>query len=384
MGSTNNGYLVIGDITGFTSYFAQTELEHAQEVMAELLELMLDHFQPVLTLANLEGDAVFAHAPVERLTRGEILVDLLEATYVAFRDKVNHIVHRTTCECNACRAIPMLDLKFMVHYGSYIMQDIMGSQELVGSDVNLLHRLTKNHIVEETGWKAYILFSEAALRQMEIEPGEMHGQVEEYEHLGEVQVYALNLRERYKEITESRREFISPEQADAQITFQFSQPPPIVWDWLTDPRKRNLYSPSVTWSAASRARGRTGKGARNHCAHGKDEISVETILDWRPFNYYTLDNIAHAGRESWIDFVSTYSLEALPEGQGTRVHSTMKVKQRTLIGRFLTGTGLLSMIMGKMMQQPMEQMEVMMREAVDQQGMGMESPPVATMPAEAS
>ena len=191
MGGTYQGYLVIGDITGFTSYFAQTELEHSQEVLAELLELILNHFQPVLTLAKLEGDAVFAHVPGERVTHGEILIDLLEATYVAFRDKVNQVVHRTTCECNACRAIPMLDLKFMVHFGSYMQQDVMGSHELVGSDVNLLHRLTKNHVVEETGWKAYALFTMAALSQMEVEPEDMHTQFEEYEHLGQIEVCVL-------------------------------------------------------------------------------------------------------------------------------------------------------------------------------------------------
>ena len=35
-------------------------------------------------------------------------------------------------------------------------------------------------------------------------------------------------------------------------------------------------------------RGRTGAGAQNHCAHGKD-VFVETILDWHPFEYYTTD-----------------------------------------------------------------------------------------------
>ena len=169
-----------------------------------------------------------------------------------------------------------------------------------------------------------------------------------------------------------------------QLTFQFSQPPPIVWDWLTDPRKRNLYSPGVTWSTAAKARGRSGKGARNHCAHGKDEVSVETILDWHPFDYYTFENIVHAGHESWMDFSNTYTFEALPEGQGTRVHSCMKLKKQTLLGRFTTGTGLLKMVMGKMLQPTMDRMEELMRQAVDQQGTGMESSPVASIPAEAS
>jgi hypothetical protein len=31
-----------------------------------------------------------------------------------------------------------------------------------------------------------------------------------------------------------------------------------------------------------------GAGARNHCAHGKNMVT-ETILDWRPFEYYTVE-----------------------------------------------------------------------------------------------
>jgi len=384
MATTNNGYLVIGDVTGFTAYFAQTELEHSQEVLAELLELILDHFQPVLRLAKLEGDAVFAHAPAERVTRGELLIEILESTYVAFRDKVNQIVYRTTCECNACRAIPMLDLKFMLHYGSYVQQDVMGSHELVGSDVNLLHRLTKNHVAEETGWKAYALFTMAALNQMQIEPEDMHTQSEEYEHLGQVQVCVLNLRERYQELTQDRRVFISPDEADIMLTFHFSQPPPIVWDWLTDPHKKSLYGQGAIWTTVSKAQGRTGTGARNHCAHGKDEVSVETILDWHPFDYYSFENLTHAGRKHWMDFLGTSMLEALPEGQGTRLHDTVKFKEKTLIVRIALGTGLFKVIMSKIMQQAMDQMEVLMKEAVDQQSMGMESSLVATIPAEAS
>jgi uncharacterized protein YndB with AHSA1/START domain len=208
---------------------------------------------------------------------------------------------------------------------------------------------------------------------MGVEPEDMHTQSEEYEHLGQIEVCVLNLRERYKELTEERRVFISPEEAEIQITSEFSQPPPIVWDWLTDPRKKNLYDPSVTWSTASKARGRTGKGARNHCAHGKDEISVQTILDWRPFDYFTAEFLSHAGRESWMDWLNTYSLEELPEGKGTLVHTYIKFKKLTLITRLAIGTGLFTMIMGKMYQQAMDRMEVMMREAVDQQSSSRES-----------
>jgi hypothetical protein len=58
---TQRGYLVLADITGYTSYLAGTELEHAQDVLAELLELIVQRFQTTLEIAKLEGDAVFAY-----------------------------------------------------------------------------------------------------------------------------------------------------------------------------------------------------------------------------------------------------------------------------------------------------------------------------------
>ena len=129
---TQHGYLVLADISGYTSYLAGTELEHAHEILTDLLEIIVDHFRSVLTISKLEGDAVFAHAPEARLARGETLLELIEATYVAFRDGVEAARRRTTCECNACRAIPSLDLKFLLHHGDYILQNVSGIAELVG------------------------------------------------------------------------------------------------------------------------------------------------------------------------------------------------------------------------------------------------------------
>ena len=58
--TSNHGYLVIADISGYTSFVAKTELEHSHEILSELLELILEKFQPLMTISKLEGDAVFA------------------------------------------------------------------------------------------------------------------------------------------------------------------------------------------------------------------------------------------------------------------------------------------------------------------------------------
>jgi hypothetical protein len=325
--NTYTGYLVIADISGYTSYVATTELEHSQEVLAELLELIVARFQPALTILRLEGDAVFAHAPEGQIPRGETLVECLESTYTVFRDHIRGIVHRTTCECNACRAIPTLDLKFIVHYGNYIMQQVSGIKELVGTEVNRLFRLTKNHVTQETGWNAYILYTAASLEQIGIEPEGMHEQVESYEHLGEVTIYVTDLHARFEEISAARHVVLLPEDAHVTFTFDFAAPPPVVWEWLNDPRRRNLADPHVTWSAVNRPGGRTGVGASNHCAHGKNGLTSETILDWRPFEYVTSLKTNNKMPDKLIDMMETVSLEPIGDGSGTRAQWNTKLQR---------------------------------------------------------
>jgi len=317
---TQHGYLVLADISGFTAYLAGVELDHAHEILSDLLEIIVGKFRSLLTLSKLEGDAVFAYAPESKISRGETLLDLLESTYVAFRDRQTAIHRRTTCECQACRSIPRLDLKFMTHHGDYRLQEVAGITELLGSDVNLAHRLLKNHIAEATGWHAYALFTEQSLGHMGIRPEGAYAQTETYEHLGDVQTYSLNLHDRYTAITEARRVFVSAEDADLVLAYNFAAPPPVVWDWLNDPQKRTRWMRHRVWSAEARPSGRTGAGSRNHCAHGKNTI-IETIVDWRPFDYATGEQIVNGSR-----MLETVQLEPTPDGNGTRMRDHIKIE----------------------------------------------------------
>ena len=57
------GYLVIADISGYTSFLTSTELEHAHGIVAELTEVVIVRLGEPLRFVELEGDAVFAYAP---------------------------------------------------------------------------------------------------------------------------------------------------------------------------------------------------------------------------------------------------------------------------------------------------------------------------------
>jgi len=316
-----HGYLLIADIAGYTSFVAGTELEHSHEILADLLGTICEKIESILTLHKLEGDAVFAYVPESKITRGETILELIESTYVAFRDKQTSIKRATTCTCNACRNIPSLDLKFIAHHGDYIIQHVRDIREMVGSDVNLIHRLLKNHVSESTGWRAYMMFTEQCLDHMKLNLEDAHVQLESYEHLAEVKTYSLDLHKRYQETLEGRRMFVDKDDADIVVVGDFAVPPPIAWEWIQDPVKRNLWGHNVSWSSGDRPRGRMGSGASNHCAHGKG-VLTEVVLDWRPFEYSTTEAF-EGGKKIMTE---TFRFEQLTGG-GTRVYDIMKMEE---------------------------------------------------------
>src|SRR5260221_13994052 len=81
---TQHGYLVLADISGYTSFVAKTELEHSHEILTELLELLVEKFTPLMVISKLEGDAVFAYAGENIFTRGDTLLEFVESIYVPF------------------------------------------------------------------------------------------------------------------------------------------------------------------------------------------------------------------------------------------------------------------------------------------------------------
>ena len=46
--SAQQGYFVLADISGYTSYMAGTELEHAQEITREIISNLIAHLVPPL------------------------------------------------------------------------------------------------------------------------------------------------------------------------------------------------------------------------------------------------------------------------------------------------------------------------------------------------
>ena len=160
---------VIADISGYTGFLAGVELEHAQDIIADVMDTMVRRLRPPFRLAKFEGDAAFFYAVADKVD-GSVLQDAVEAAYFAFRKRLRNISQATSCACNACSRMQDLDLKFVCHHGEFIKQRMSGRDELAGRDVILVHRLLKNGVNERLGGRAYALYSEPCIRAMGIDP----------------------------------------------------------------------------------------------------------------------------------------------------------------------------------------------------------------------
>ena len=120
-------------------------------------------------------------------------VDLIRSTHDEFAAGRDEAARLTTCTCGACTRAGSLDLKFVLHAGKYVLQDIAGSRELTGLDVVLAHRLLKNHVAEVVGTGAYLLVTDAAARALDVPIEGAVPMTETYEHYAPIDTYAIAL-----------------------------------------------------------------------------------------------------------------------------------------------------------------------------------------------
>ena len=247
LASSEKGCLLLADITGYTQYMGETELTHAQDVVADLLETIVECVEPVFHLSKLEGDAAFAYAG-EHSANPSMMMDTIESAYFAFQRRLRDIGHSTTCECNACIRIPDLDLKFFVHDGEFVRRHIARSEELQGPDVILVHRLAKGTSGAKIDEKAYAVYTKATLNSMAMDPTILGfiPHTEEFSDIGEVDVFIQDLSLRWTFEQERNRDYISSAQSVYETSFETSAVPASVWDHLTDPVKRPQWQHVVT------------------------------------------------------------------------------------------------------------------------------------------
>lgn len=304
------GCLAIADISGYTTYLVDTEIDHAQDVLADLSETIVGALAPPLQFAKLEGDAAFVYSIGEQIDP-TVLLDAVAACYAAFRNRLASIVRATTCDCNACVLIPRLDLKFVAHHGAFVRGQVHGREELTGSDVVVVHRLLKNSVVETTGVAAYALYTDACVRAMAVDPARLGMRMhrEAFEGVGQVDGWVDDLEARWVADRERHSVRVDPRAPGTLVAEgEVAAPAARVWELLTVPALRILWQESVLRVDQQTAAGVRGVGTTNHCVHGSGAVTEE-ILDWRPFDSFTLT--FDLGIPGVPPLLSSYELEPI-------------------------------------------------------------------------
>jgi hypothetical protein len=306
-----SAYFVIADISGYTSFLAGVELDHAQDIIADLMDTVVKGLRPPFRLAKFEGDAAFVYAAAAKVD-GSMLQDVIEQAYFKFRRRLRDIKQASVCECKACAAMGDLDFKFVAHYGEMVKQKMGGREELAGRDVILVHRLLKNTVGEKIGSRAYAVYSDACVKAANIDPV-AQGLVEHHETIdiiGDVKLWLRNLNEAWQVVNEGTRVEITREDAYATLEFEIAVPRQTLWEYLTVPAQWQKWWPTDALVEQSANR-RRGVGTQVHCMHGKDAI-IEELLDWRPFDYFTLS--AQLPIPGAPKVVMTRALQERPDG----------------------------------------------------------------------
>lgn len=196
----------MADISGYTSFLQSVAVAHqddafadgavpdAYAMMSHLMDGIVERLVPPFTLSKLEGDAVFAYATdVASMPRGAAMLDCIGECHTDFLRRLDRAHGMWTCQCNACSRIDDLSLKFILHAGAFVIQEIAGRQELAGPEVVMAHRLLKSGAADVVGHGAYALISEAAVARFDIPTDAANPLVETYEYYLPIHAYVFPL-----------------------------------------------------------------------------------------------------------------------------------------------------------------------------------------------
>lgn len=201
------GVFVLADISGYTRFLQDVAAAHGEEMAAmpelpaayplitSLLDGIVGRLVPPFRLSKFEGDAVFAYAPVEEFEhRGGAVVECMRHCYGDYRSRRDEAQRLMFCDCAACGRLHELELKFVLHSGTYVVQAIAGKEELLGPDVTMAHLLMKNNVSDAFGHPAYALITQSAAQHLDVPVDEAKPHTEQFEHYPPIGTHVFELQ----------------------------------------------------------------------------------------------------------------------------------------------------------------------------------------------
>lgn len=147
----NRGLLFIPDISGFTKFINEAEIEHSRLIIQELLEILIDNNKIGLEVSEIEGDAIlfYKYGPAPPLNE---LYEQVERMFLSFHQSLYAYDQWKYCYCKACNSAIDLTLKIVTHYGEFTDYNVKNFKKLIGKDIIVAHQLLKNDINQREYW----------------------------------------------------------------------------------------------------------------------------------------------------------------------------------------------------------------------------------------
>jgi len=194
--NTSPTLICIPDISGFTEFMSDTEIELSAKVISALLNKVIYANEIGLKLSEIEGDALLFYKQGD-LPSFDVLINQCKYFYTQFYKELGQLYKKNKKHNESDNIHKMLGLKIILHFGEAVGCMPIGKNiKLMGEDVITAHRLLKNKIqIDE-----YLLISENVLKQYPNENFEKYfdwAQLQEkdtsYKYLGDISYNYISL-----------------------------------------------------------------------------------------------------------------------------------------------------------------------------------------------
>ncbi len=187
--------ICIPDISGFTKFMAETDIEFSRKIIPPLLRTIVSSNLIKMEVGEIEGDAVVFYRFGALPTMRELL-DQCTEFFTKFIEQLEQLENDFAAEFEQHHTSANMSLKIICHAAEITSTHIEGITKLIGEDMVVVHKLLKNSIQESE----YILLTDKLLACYTSEALEtalegqqlLHG-FDEYEHIGKINYKYLKI-----------------------------------------------------------------------------------------------------------------------------------------------------------------------------------------------
>jgi len=149
------GLIFIPDITGFTQFVSNIDINLGVSITKELLNEIIESNPLDLEISEIEGDAILFYKIGKPIPLAKVFA-AFENMYEAFEAKLHALKARYCIQTR-------LSVKFIMHYGNMTMYHLKGFRKLYGQCIIESHRLLKNGSDDSS----YILITEDYVKALQ-------------------------------------------------------------------------------------------------------------------------------------------------------------------------------------------------------------------------